>query len=81
MGNLTARTKFKLLVILGFLQVWFWPMWFAYVVGSSPVAVSSFFTMVGLAIWNVICCIGAHDKVDWEDTLDRARTRARMERM
>ncbi len=81
MGNLTPRTKFKLLVALVFVQVWFWPMWFAYAVGSSPVAVSSFFTMVGLAIWNIISCISAHDRVDWEETLDRARTRVRMERM
>jgi hypothetical protein len=77
MENLTAKTKFKLFVALVFVQVWFWPMWFAYVVSTSPIAISSFFTMIGLAIWNIIGCVSAHDKVEWEETLDRARSTAR----
>jgi len=76
--NLKAKTKFKILIIGLLVQVWFWPMWFAYVVQSSPVAVSSFFTAVGLLIWNIGSITVMYDKVDWEESLDRARKKSRL---
>jgi hypothetical protein len=74
-----AKNKFRLLIVLALAQVWFWPMWFAYVVQSGPVAVSSFFTMIAVAIWNVGAAVSMYDKVDWEETLDRARTKRKYE--
>jgi hypothetical protein len=79
MGNLTVKTKFKLLIVLVLVQVWFWPMWFAYAVQSAPIALSSFFTAVMTIIWNIGSAVTMHDKVDWEETLDRARTKRKYE--
>ncbi len=78
MENLKAKTKFKLLIVGMLIQVWFWPMWFAYVVQSGPVAVSSFFTMIGVAIWNIGAAVVMHDRVDWDERLDRAREKSRL---
>lgn len=77
MEDLRAKTKFKLLIVAIFVQVWLWPMWFAYVVQSGPVAVSSFFTAVALMIWNIGAAVVVYERVEWDETLDRARKKVR----
>lgn len=77
MENLKAKTKFRLLIVALLVQVWLWPMWFAYVVQSGPVAVSSFFTAIALMIWNVGAAVVTYDRVEWDETLDKARNKVK----
>lgn len=63
------QNKVKVLWIIAFAQVWLWPQWFMHVVGSSPVAVSSFLTMVGAVVYNICILISTHEKISnlWLD--------------
>ena len=48
------KNKLRLLYVVAFVQIWVWPMWFAYVVNSGPTAVSSFLTMCAMVIYNIV---------------------------
>lgn len=57
------ETKIRILWIVAVAQVWLWPLWFAYVVHAGPIAVSSFITMIGAAIYNVHQLLSHYDKI------------------
>ena len=57
------KNKIKILFALGFVQIWFWPLWFEYVVHSSSTACSSFLTMVAVLIYNVTELLITHERV------------------
>lgn len=60
----SLQSKIRILWIVAVAQVWLWPLWFAYVVHTGPIAVSSFITMVGCAIYNVHQLLLYYDKIN-----------------
>ena len=59
----SLQSKIRILWIVAIAQVWLWPQWFAYVVSTGPIAISSFVTMLGGIIYNIYLLIDHQDKV------------------
>ena len=58
-----AKKKLYLLWGLIIVQIWLWPMWFQYI-STFHIVVSSFMTMMMVAMYNIIKIIDETGKLD-----------------